>query len=386
MADQDRNRPEGRPERGSGGRPGGSGRPNSGGRPGGRSGGPRRDDRDAKPARPAWQVRVANNPDQAYTKPKAPPIPDDITSFDLPTPLRVQLKTLTEENAEQVARHLAMVRILIDQDPALALEHAKSAASRAGRIAFIRETLGVTAYTAGDYSLALRELLAHRRATGSQDQLPLIVDSERGLERPQKALDEGRAVDRNTLEPSVRVNLAIALSGARLDLGQNDLALAELEIRELDPARVFDYSVPLFWAYSDTLEILGREAEAKRWADLAVRAEKALNPEATGDQEAISVIEEIEIPLRRDEQRELDEQSEGGEGRRFEKRDDRPRRDDRSGSDRPRRDEDRPRREQRDEVSPERSSDEQPVIELDFGDGRPSTRKPRNEDRGPRRG
>ena len=384
MADQDRNRPNGRPERGSGGRPGGSGRPNSGGRPGGRTGGPRRDDRDAKPARPAWQERVANNPDQAYTKPKAPPIPDEITSFDLPTPLRVQLKTLTEENAEQVARHLAMVRILIDQDPALALEHAKSAASRAGRIAFIRETLGVTAYTAGDYSLALRELLAHRRATGSQDQLPLIVDSERGLERPQKALDEGRSVDRNTLEPSVRVNLAIALSGARLDLGQNDLALAELEIRELDPARVYEYSVPLFWAYSDTLEILGREAESKRWADLAVRAEKALNPEITGDQEAISVIEEIEIPLRRDEQRELDEQREGAESKRFEKRDDRgdrdrPRRDER-------RDDDRPKRVPSEDRSPESASDEQPVIELDFGDGRPSTRKPRNEDRGPRRG
>jgi hypothetical protein len=296
----------------------------------------------------------------------------------------VQLKTLTEENAEQVARHLAMVRILIDQDPALALEHAKSAASRAGRIAFIRETLGVTAYTAGDYSLALRELLAHRRATGSQDQLPLIVDSERGLERPQKALDEGRSVDRNTLEPSVRVNLAIALSGARLDLGQNDLALAELEIRELDPARVYEYSVPLFWAYSDTLEILGREAESKRWADLAVRAEKALNPEITGDQEAISVIEEIEIPLRRDEQRELDEQREGGEAKRYEKRDDRgdrdrPRRDER-------RDDDRPGRDTSEERSTERASDVQPVIELDFGDGRPSTRKPRNEDRGPRRG
>ena len=341
MADQGRNRPNGRPERGSGR--------------------PRRDDRDAKPARPAWQERVSNNPDQAYTKPKAPPIPDEITSNDLPMPLRVQLKTLTEENAEQVARHLAMVRILIDQDPALALEHAKSAASRAGRIAFIRETLGVTAYTAGDFGLALRELLAHRRATGSQDQLPLIVDSERGLERPQRALDEGRAVDRNTLEPSVRVNLAIAMSGARLDLGQNDLALAELEIRELDPAKVFEYSIPLFWAYSDTLEVLGRTEESKRWANLAERAERAINPEATGENEAISVIEEIEIPLRRDEQRELDEKREEAELRR--------------------------RESQRESDRAENLSieDQSAPVELDFGDGRPSTRKPRNEDnRGPR--
>jgi len=120
MADQDRNRPSGRPERGSGGRPGSSGRPNSGGRPGARSGGPRRDDRDAKPSRPAWQERVANNADQDYQKPKAPPIPDEINSSELPLHLRVQLKTLTEENAEQVARHLAMVRLLIEQDPELA--------------------------------------------------------------------------------------------------------------------------------------------------------------------------------------------------------------------------------------------------------------------------
>jgi len=374
MADQDRNRPSGRPERGSGGRPGGFGRPNSGGRAGGRPGAPRRDERDAKPARPAWQERVANHPDQDYTKPKAPPIPDEINSGELPLQLRVQLKTLTEENAEQVARHLAMVRLLIEQDPELALEHAKTAASRAGRIAFIRETLGVTAYTAGDFGLALRELLAHRRATASQDQLPLIVDSERGLGRPKRALEEGRAVDRNTLEPSVRVNLAIAMSGARLDLGQNDLALAELEIRELDPAKVFDYSVALFWAYSDTLEILGRMEESKRWATLAERAEKALNPESTGESEAISVLEEIEIPLRRDEQIALDEKREAEElERRSQQRE-------------------RDLEAQVDVQAPTRveksvpESEPAPIIELDFGDGRPSVRKPRNEDGRGKRG
>jgi hypothetical protein len=321
-----------------------------------------------KPSRPAWQERVANNADQDYQKPKAPPIPDEINSSELPLQLRVQLKTLTEENAEQVARHLAMVRLLIEQDPELALEHAKTAASRAGRIAFIRETLGVTAYTAGDFGLALRELLAHRRATASQDQLPLIVDSERGLGRPKRALEEGRAVDRNTLEPSVRVNLAIAMSGARLDLNQNELALAELEIRELDPAKVFDYTIPLFWAYSDTLEVLGRIEEAKRWANLAERAENAVNPEGTGESEAISVLEEFEIPLRRDEQEALDEKRAEHETRRRENQ--------------------RASSIAEAEVSTEspRAVEEAPVIELDFGDGRPSTRKPRNEEGQGKRG
>lgn len=348
MADQDRSRPNGRTPA--------------------RSGGARRDSRDAKPARPAWQERVANNPDQDYTKPKAPAIPDEINSSELPLQLRVQLKTLTEENAEQVARHLAMVRLLIEQDPELALEHAKTAASRAGRIAFIRETLGVTAYTAGDFGLALRELLAHRRATASQDQLPLIVDSERGLGRPKRALEEGRSVDRNTLEPSVRVNLAIAMSGARLDLEQNELALAELEIRELDPAKVFEYSIPLFWAYADTLEILGRTEESKHWSKLAERAEQALNPESTGEAEAISVLEEFEIPLRRDEQEAADEK--------------------RAEKELKRRDDQRTASIAEHNSSPEVAlpREEAPVIELDFGDGRPSTRKPRNEDGRGKRG
>jgi hypothetical protein len=72
-------------------------------------------------------------------------------------------------------------------------------------------------------------------------------------------------VDRNTLQPSVRVNLAIAMSGARLDLNETDLALAELEIPELDPTKVFEFSTNLFRAYANTLIIGNRESEAKRW-------------------------------------------------------------------------------------------------------------------------
>ncbi|CAB4962409.1 unannotated protein [freshwater metagenome] len=259
---------------------------------------PARDSRDGAPERPAWQTRVT--PKVRSDKPKSPPIPEEITPADLLMPIRVQLKTLSVENAEMTARHLAMVDLLIEQDPALAHQHAVAAAARAGRIPVVRETLGITAYRTGDFALALRELLTHRRMTASNDQLPLIVDSERGLGRPERALELARSVDKATLSPTVRVNLAIATSGARLDLGQNDLALAELEIKELDSSRVFEYSPPLFWAYADTLEALGRETEAKKWSALAERAEKAVSPEATGEDEELSIIEEIVIPSMKD--------------------------------------------------------------------------------------
>ena len=245
--------------------------------------------------RPAWQQRVARPIDP--NKPKSPPIPEEITEKDLELGIRVQLKTLSAENAERVARHLAMVSILADQDPELAHRHAMAAAERAGRIAIVRETVGVTAYAVGDYALALRELTTFRRISGSNDQLPIMVDSERGLGRPKKALELGRAVDRSSLSPDVRVNLAIAMSGARLDLGENEAALAELQIPELNPERVFDYSASLFYAYSDTCEILGRTAEAKQWLKLAQRAEAAIEAKYAPDEEVFEVIEEIEIPV-----------------------------------------------------------------------------------------
>ena len=241
--------------------------------------------------RPIWQQRVEMQRDP--NREKSPIIPESITPNDVDMIVRVQLKTLTAENAEMVTRHLAMVSLLIDQDPELAHKHALSAARRAGRIAVVRETVGVTAYTVGDYPLALRELLAHRRISGSNDQLPLIVDSERGMNRPDRALKMAREADRKSLTPAVRVNLAIATSGARLDLGENELALSELEIPELNPAKVFDYSPPLFRAYANTLEILGRAADAKKWADLAERAEIAL---AGKPDDVLEIVEEIEIP------------------------------------------------------------------------------------------
>ena len=249
--------------------------------------------REGKP-RPEWETRVARPPRE--DREKSPMIPEEITDKDLDLLVRVQMKTLSPENAERVARHLAMVNLLINDDPELAHRHAVAASERAARIPVVRETVGLTAYTIGDFALALREMQAYRRLSGNEDQLPIMVDCERGLNRPEKALELGRSVPREKLEAGVRVNLAIAMSGARLDLNQNEMALAELEIPELNPEKVFDYSPHLFRAYADTLEILGRDAEAKRWATLADRAVKALGAKNAPAFEVQNIVEEITIP------------------------------------------------------------------------------------------
>lgn len=221
-----------------------------------------------------------------------PALPDAVTGKDLDRIARNELKTLAAENQELVARHLVMAARLIAEDPALAHQHAISAARRAGRIGIARETLAITAYATGDYALALRELRTYRRITGRDDQLPMMVDCERGLGRPERALELGRSVTRSSLPVPVQVELAIAMSGARLDLGDAAAALRELEIPQLDASTAFSYSPGLFDAYATVLEDLGRQAEADEWflrADVAVAA-------LSGDDEE-DLIEVIEDEL-----------------------------------------------------------------------------------------
>jgi hypothetical protein len=239
-------------------------------------------------------------------------IPDDVTPKDLHPSARNELKTLSKENADQVARHLAMASQLIDEDAELAHRHAVSASRRAGRIAVVRETLAITAYATGDYALAVRELRTYRRISGNDDQIALLVDSERGVGRPDRALEAGRSVDRSTLPTSVRVELAIAMSGARLDLGDPERALLELDIPELDPHRAFEWSPALFAARAAVLEELGRDDEAAQWSQRALVAAEAIDAATgAGDLETVFVEEVFEEHDDEDEPQTDDSQEDG---------------------------------------------------------------------------
>lgn len=257
-----------------------------------KGGTPARGDRDAR-ERETPEDRDPFGTRSVRSRHDDPIIPEGVEASDLDRIARNELKTLSKDNAEGVAQHLVMAARLIETDPALAHQHAISAARRAGRIGVVRETLAITAYAIEDYALALRELRTYRRITGRNDQLPMMVDSERGMGRPDRALEEGRSVPRASLPIPVQVELAIAMSGARLDLGQKNEALAELQIPQLDPNTAFSYSPPLFDAYAAVLEELGRTDEAEEWYDRSDRATEALelaeNPDLAN---TIEVVEE----------------------------------------------------------------------------------------------
>lgn len=185
-----------------------------------------------------------------------------------------------------------MASMLIETDIALAHRHAQAAGRRAGRVSVVRETLAITAYAVEDYTLALRELRTYRRLSGSNEQLPLMVDCERGLGRPEKALELGRSVDRSELTVPTRVELAIAMSGARLDLGQAEQALAELEIPQLDASTAYAYSPALFDAYAVVLAELGREDEAAEWGRRADVAAEAIGAAEGEFDDIVEIVEE----------------------------------------------------------------------------------------------
>ena len=229
-----------------------------------------------------------------------PEIPENVTPKSLNPQARDELKTLDKDLADRVACHLAMVSMLLDTDPELAHQHAISASRRAGRIPVVRETLAITSYVRGDYAMALRELRTYRRLCGRDDQLAMMIDCERGLGRPEKALELGRSVDRSSLPVDVQVQVAIAMSGARLDLGQTQQALFELEIPQLDPTKAFSYSPELFACYANVLEDLGRTDDAKLWQQRAEQAEAAIEDQFAGD-DTVVVVEQFLPTERADE-------------------------------------------------------------------------------------
>ena len=158
----------------------------------------------------------------------APEIPDEVVFSDLDRAVRGRLRTLSKDNAEGVGRHLVMVGRLLDDEPELAYEHAQAAVRRAGRVDVVREAAGLAAYRTGRYAEALRELRTVRRLNGSSEHLAIMADCERGLGRPERAITLSQEPEAETLDADGKVELAIVVSGARLDLGQAEAAVAAL--------------------------------------------------------------------------------------------------------------------------------------------------------------
>ncbi len=194
-----------------------------------------------------------------------PEIPPGVDAKQLAPDIRRELSTLDRATADAVARHLVAAGELIDEDPEAALSHARAARARASRIAVVREAVGIAAYHCGDWAQALAELRAARRMGSKSSLLALIADCERGLGRPERAIELARGPEAAQLSGDDADEVRIVAAGARADLGQIEQALTVLSTPQLLTGRTGSTAARLYYAYADTLLVLDRKDEALEW-------------------------------------------------------------------------------------------------------------------------
>jgi tetratricopeptide (TPR) repeat protein len=214
----------------------------------------------------ARQAQPRSNPrDSDRAVPPGPDIPPEVDARQLAPEIRRELSTLDRATADTVARHLVAAGELLDEDPEAALDHARAARARTSRIAAVREAVGIAAYHCGDWAQALAELRAARRMGSKSSLFALIADCERGLGRPERAIELARSPEAADLSGDDADELRMVAAGARSDLGQLEQALTVLSTPQLDPSRTGSTAARLFYAYADTLLALGRDDEALQW-------------------------------------------------------------------------------------------------------------------------
>jgi tetratricopeptide (TPR) repeat protein len=202
-------------------------------------------------------------------------LPEDVEPRMLDQEVRLELRSLSKETAELVARHLVVVGRTLDEDPETALRHARAARALAGRVGSVREAAGLAAYAAGEWAEALTELRAARRISGHAGHLAVLADCERALGRPERALALADDPDVPGLGQDERVELVIVLSGARRDLGQADAAVLLLQEPARRTRRDRPWAARLWYALADALLDAGRAAEAREWFARAADADDA---------------------------------------------------------------------------------------------------------------
>ncbi|WP_291798525.1 hypothetical protein [Brevibacterium sp.] len=200
-----------------------------------------------------------------------------------------------------MAKHLAAASALLTEDPELAHAHAQAAVQRGSRVGAVREAAGIIAYQLDLYAEAARELRTHRRITGSNDNLPLIADSERGRGRPEKALELFAEAKEEELGSDLYTELLMVAAGAHIDKGEVERARRLLETRPFN-GNANGTLVRLLSVYSDVIRLQGDADLADRYEELARRTAKATGT-LFGDEEIdpnegveIITLEEVELP------------------------------------------------------------------------------------------
>ena len=193
-----------------------------------------------------------------------PAIPEEVLNETVDPDLARELSSLSKENAERAAQHLLAAAFYVDTDPRRAHLHGVAASARAGRVGRVREVAGYAAYHAREFEIAIRELRAANRISGDGSMWPVLADSERGIGRPEKAVEMAKDPQVKLLDTDGQIEMKIVIAGARRDLKQIDAAVATLKCAELENETA-SWAARLRYAYADALEASGDHKNAQKW-------------------------------------------------------------------------------------------------------------------------
>ncbi|WP_399935285.1 hypothetical protein [Streptomyces kanamyceticus] len=235
------------------------------------------------------------------------PIPDDVTGHEIDKDVQQELQSLPKGLAEDVARNLVMVAKLLDEDPEQAYAYSRIALRLASRVAAVREAAGFAAYANQKYSEALAEFRAARRMTGSVELWPVMADCERGLGRPEKALEMAGAPEVHKLDKASQVEMRLVAAGARRDMDQIDAAIVTLQSPELASNSVQPWTARLRYAYADALLAAGREDEAREWFAKVVESDKDGSTDASDRLAEMDGVEFVDALVEDDEDADVEQ-------------------------------------------------------------------------------
>jgi len=247
-------------------RPSSSRPPSGSGRSGGSSGSSSDRNRSERPGRggSARFGKDEQRDDRRIELKNEPAIPEEVLNETVDPDLARELSSLSKENAERAAQHLLAAAFYVDTDPRRAHLHGIAASARAGRVGRVREVAGYAAYHAREFEIAIRELRAANRISGDGSMWPVLADSERGIGRPEKAVEMAKDPQVKLLDTDGQIEMKIVIAGARRDLKQIDAAVATLKCAELENETA-SWAARLRYAYADALEASGDHKNAQKW-------------------------------------------------------------------------------------------------------------------------
>ncbi len=265
--------------------------------------------------REGFEPGVHGARDERAEVPLGPPIPEWATEGALDRHVLREFEALGERRSTEVARRLVAAYVAADEgDVDTALGHVAVVRVAGARLAAAREAAGIIAYRVGRYDLASKDLKAARRISGRIETLPVLADCERGLGRPERALELAASPEAGRLDLEGRVEMLLVAAGARRDLGQADAAVLTLQVPELKAQHKQEWHFRLVAAYADALLAAGRDDEAAQWRLRANRhpaAPAGLDLGEDTGEELLDIGDFVDL----DPEEELDDRVDGGRGR-----------------------------------------------------------------------